>query len=331
MSEIRYLGLAKEETYGTKKAPTKFYGFLREGVRDSHEFIDVEAAAGRALSRRIAGPWSVEGDIEVFFQEDMKIFLEGLCGKDSHKETTETVDTTTAYVHTFTPQSWFDGYTLEIYPGLKLSDARYVTGAVFREATFEAPAREPLTARFSVRGHDTQLAEKTATPTISTATAFIFYRGEFSAAETLLGKTYRPRVEAFRLTHTNDLPDDLYVLFDRGYRGDAATGPLNVTGELDVSFADWSLFKKFLGSSEATSPLEEPTTYKLDLYFYGSTITGAYKRYLRIYMPRIQLDAAECSIDRRERIVYGLRFTALYDSVAGYSIRYTIRDTATGV
>lgn len=344
---MRFIGMsAPESPYGTANyasdpsdaAEFVWLPVVTESITESQEYIDVQAGAARELRRKVPGPWKVTGDFTVMFNGNMHRLLEAVCGTSS-----EISKTTNGGVSSrvFRPQVGFNGYTLHVYAGRTIDGntiGKSIAGTIIKEIAFEAPAREVLTAKCAIIGHRSALIEMGQIASdygdqLQTTRPFLFYEGHIDG--TLASDATadnRNFVEALRWTHTNELHDDLFTLGTRWYRGDADTGPLNVTGEMDISFKNWALYKKFYGDTTKNVPIaeldgpEDATLYSLTATFTGiATGNGTYPNVqLVVYMPSVILDSTKASFNERERIVYGVTFTALFNQSLGSCVQYTI-------
>jgi hypothetical protein len=335
---LRFIAVKKESIYGTAMAYASDFDYLpvvSESIVESQEYIEMQAGVARDLKSKLPGPWKIGGDFNVMMSADMSRLILALCGSDS-VTTSSDGGTPKVYKHEFLPKVSFEGFTLYVYPGKSLDNttiARRFAGVIVKEMALEAPAREVLTAGFTVIGSRSKLYSMLASDfnvtVLSALKPFVFYEGAIS------GTLTTACIEALRVTHANDIPDDLFCVGSRWYRGDVATGPLNITGEMDLSFASWDFYKKFYGDAaatepigEATCPVMEPTLYSLTATYTGLT-TGSkvagFENYLfKVEMPKVLIDTSKANFNERDRIVNGITFTALYDTVIGSSVKYTL-------
>jgi len=92
-------------------------------------------------------------------------------------------------------------------------------------------------------------------------------------------------------------------------------------------FKKRDIFQLFWEKAGATGPSGKvsPTSIKLKFSSVDEIISG-YPYYLEIYLPKVYLDTTEANIDRRERIMQSVDFTAIYDATEGAGVKYTVRN-----
>ena len=126
-------------------------------------------------------------------------------------------------------------------------------------------------------------------------------------------------VRALSVRIENDLVDDFYRLGDRTLPEIPVRG-FNVEGSFDVQFKDRTHLDRFLNAEETS----------IKATFRGPEIEGGYCNELVIDLPRVVYTAAGANIDRREVMVEGVEFKALYDETAGYIVKATLQNAVSG-
>ncbi|RLE67001.1 MAG: hypothetical protein DRJ38_00075 [Thermoprotei archaeon] len=316
----RFIGLAEESSYGNAATIDHWIDVVSESITSDQQMIDVETAGLRARRYRVPGPYRVGGSFDMVVAPDnITLILKAALGS-----ATTTDSGGGAYKHEFTPADTLPSLTLEICPDVG-SLSRQVVGVGITSLGFEATAREVLTASVDVIGQKESLVSPSS-PTLPSLRPFIFYEGALS-----LGGSDVANVEAFRFTIENDIPDDAYVLGSRFLPGLRVQG-LTVSGDMDVAFLSWDLYKRFFGSATATEPQTSLESVSLTLTFTGESTgdsTSGYENYKLIAeFPKVYFDTSEANFDRRDRIVQSLGWTAIYDSSSGYICKITVINTS---
>jgi len=313
----RFIGIAEETTYGTPVASVEYVDVVSESIVGEQSFLDLDTAGSRWIRARYPGAWVQSGSIDLIPNASrISKFLKWALGNVT---TTGDATTPTAYKHEITPASTLPSFTLEIFPDVG-SYSRQITGCGITSLRFEAPAREFVTATVDIIGRKEKLISPT-TPSFVSRRPFIFYDGSVSGLVSA-------NVEAIRLTIENDIADDAFVIDDRFLPGLRVQG-MTVTGELDIAFLNWDIYRKFLGSATALEPGATADSYSLTVTFTSTEQTGSavagYEYYqMKFELPEIYLDTSTANFDRRDRIVQGVSFTAAYNDTAGYIIKATV-------
>ena len=281
--------------------------------------IDVETAGLRARRYRVPGPYRVSGSFDMVVAPDnIALLLKAGLGSVS-----TTAGGGGAYKHEFTPADTLPSLTLEVCPDVG-SRSRQIVGVGITSLGFEATAREVLTCSVDVLGQKETLVSPSS-PTLPSLRPFIFFEGSLS-----LGGSDVANVEAFRFTIENDIPDDAFVLGSRFLPGLRVQG-MTVSGDMDVAFTTWDLYKRFFGNATASTPQTSLESVSLTLTFTGESTgdtTAGYENYKFIAeFPKVYFDTSEANFDRRDRIVQSLGWTAIYDSASGYICKLTVINT----
>jgi len=322
---VRYIGVASEATYGAgwAGAPTQYMDVVSESIVPDHGMIDIETAGYRERRLRVPGPYSLGGDIELIGNVDdlgtaLYLTLGNLTGGIG----------ASAYRHYITPSQTLPFWRMEIAPAVQQAAvymARQCVGGISTALSLEAIAREALSATWSVALQKDNLANATtAAPGFSTIRPLIFYEGAVTFGA--LGAV--ANVEAFRCTIENDVDTDATVLGSR-YLPGVRTQGITVSGEMDISFENWTMYQwVYAGAAAGTTPTTAIASNALTLTMTGTATgdgTPGYANYsLTLKCPQVYLDTAEANFDRRERIVEGITWNAVFDP-------NEVLDTVTGL
>jgi len=318
----RYISIEREGGYGVYRGNNlQYIDIVSESVAPDHGMIDIETAGEREWRHRVPGPYSIGGDIDLVVNADnIGRFFWWVLGDKT------TGASGACYTHEFESAQEINSFSMNIAPAVQDSGTyrmRRVVGCAVTSMAIEAVAREALTATVSVIGQKDSLVADAQTPSFSTVRPFIFYEGSL----TLDGGTVA-NVEAFRLTIDNDIADDAYTLGSRYLPGIRLQG-ITISGDMDVAFTNWDLYKRFYDGSVSGSEPSDTThgSIALVLTFIGEA-TGcsggdAFYR-LELDLPKCYFDTTEANFDRRDRIIQSLDFTATYDDTQTYTLQVTL-------
>jgi len=320
---VKFLGLGKEATssYAVSVAIAKYIDIVRESVNPDQGFIDPETAAYREGRLRIPGPYIVSGDIDMLVDADS--IMEVLSAVTGDEPSTPAGNLRS---YKFKPTSSIYSMTMEIAPDIPTGavKARKLTGTVFKAVRFEAPAREVLTATVTCHAaKDALRAPSTGSPTFSSKNPFVFHHGALQINGSAVAD-----VQAFRMTFENDIPDDIHTLGSR-FLQKIHVGGVNITGDMDIVFDNWDYYAMFWGAAAASVAGCTVTSVQVDLAFTEcdpaqSVAAGSYPMF-RIYLPKVYFDNTRANIDRRERIVQGVDFTAIYASSLAAGVEFEVQ------
>jgi len=314
----RYLGIGEETTFGTPVSPAEYIDIVSESISADRATIFPETVRRGPYFARPGG-YVPSGDIELFASANsIARFLKWAYGK-----VTTTVDdavSPVAYKHEYIIDKALKSFTAEIAPDVGGS-ARQLAGCAVSSLAMEAVARELLAVTVSVVcAKEAKITE--TTPTFDTLEPFVFHEGVASIA----GSTNN-KVEAFRSTVENTIPDDDFVLGDQ-FRPRLHVLGVSITGSLSMSFEDWDEVERFYGGPGKTSPQSNVGEAALKLEFTGpdtgSTVAGYEKYKLILEIPKASYRTTSFNVDRRERIVQEIEWTALFDSGISSWIKATV-------
>ncbi|MCP8308682.1 MAG: hypothetical protein H3Z53_05325 [archaeon] len=300
----RYLGIGKESTYGTPATASYYIPIISESLKLEQGYIYPETVAYRPFGKVIAGKKLVTGGWEeyVTYDKGIGLILKALLGSE-----TKTNPTTGVAKHEFKSASSLPSLTVRV--GLHDVTEKILHGIGINELTLELVAGELLRCSVDCVGED-ETTGTLGTPTFSTQD-FI----DFSKITTFKLDTTDITPERFTITIRNNIDADAHVL---GLRTLPRLEPerLEVIGEMDIRFLSTAHLDNFIAS----------TKKDLQVIMRGPLITGTYYNELQIDCDEIIYDAGDAYIDRQERIVENLKFTAIRDPTSAEPIIITLQN-----
>ena len=301
----RYLGIGKETTYGTPVAASYYMPIISESLKLEHGYLFPETVAYREFDRVVPGKKLVTGGWEMYvtYDKGIGLILKALLGGE-----TKTNPTTGVASHVFKRASSIPSLTARV--GLHGVTEKIVSGLGINELTFELEAGDFLRCSVDCVGRD-ETTGTLSTPTFSTQD-FI----DASKVVTFKLDTADVTPERFSLTIRNNIDTDAFELGSRTLKRLEPTG-FEVEGEMDIRFLTTSHLNDFLNS----------TKKDLQVKLQGPLITGTYYNELQIDCDEIIYDAGDAYIDRQERIVQNLKFTAIRDPTSNEPIIITLQNT----
>jgi len=309
----RYLGVAKEgATWGSGVAPSKWYDFITEGIAGDPSNLYLETAGQEAYPDGLPGPWKQAGPVEMLLcPENCGEILLAAFGKS-----TPLSGASVAWQHTFELARPLGSLTLEIFPGKIGSTAypRRIEGVGIKSLKFEAAARELCIMTVETVGKkETILTSSAFSAHTEVKKPFTFWQSAIEWG----GSPLASRIEAFRCTLENPIDDDAFVLDTRFLPGIKMSGHRMLTGEMDIQFESWDEYRRIYGgdATQVTpiSGIDASADFALKLVMTGGATNDAtYANYkLELDIPHVRLDTSEANVDKRERIVQSVGFTAL--------------------
>lgn len=238
------LGVAKEATWGTFVAPTRFFPLRSEGLEFSQERLDSEAiVAGRTTPSSdlwALGGRSVSGGIELdATAASQGILWEAALGNVS-------TSGTGPFTHTFTPGD-LDGKSLSIQVGRPDlgGTVRPFSFTGCKVASLELSVETGSLASLSVEiiGRDVSTSETLGTPSFS-ATPQILTGHKTTVS--IAGSSVNAR--SFTLSIENPLSDDRFRTADEFLLEPHLVGLREITAEVEVEFADLTQFQRFVNA-----------------------------------------------------------------------------------
>jgi len=304
----RYLGLGKETSFGASATPSRFVDPLRIDITCEKEPILRRSIASRFPLDKAPGNIVVTGEVE--FQVDPEVigdFLLMLLGK-VEADQPDPSNAPSVYQHVFTPCELEEEpatYTLEI--GMNGS-ARRIVSTILESLSVEFAPGEYASATASIVG---QKEEQASLVTPSFPSVRCWHSGDAS----ITINDSQAELRALSLEINNNPSTDHHVIGNR-YLTRHELGELEVTGSMDIRFADRGELDRFLGDEEAS----------MKITLTGDLIEGEYRYELQIELPRIVYSAWSGEISGVEPIVQSVDFTALRSS-GGEPIKVTLTNT----
>jgi len=334
---IRYIAVASEAAYGEAwgGGPTQYMDVISESVVPDHGMLDIQTAGYKERRLRVPGPYSLGGDIELVGNvDDLGTALDFTLGTRSGGIGAS------VYRWYLTPSQTIPDFKMKIAPAvvdttLANYASRRCVGGMSTAISLEAIAREALTATWSVAFQQDAMAVSSvvppAAPGFSTVRPLIFYEGAVQfGTHDAWEEDPVANVEAFRCTIENDIDVDATVLGNRFLPGIRTQG-ITVSGDMDISFEDWDMYRWFYAGTQAGSaPTTTIAANSLVLTMLGvgtGDATAGFQNYkLMIECPSVYLDVSEANFDRRERTVEGITWNAVFNptetfgAVTGYIV-----------
>lgn len=291
----RYLKLGKESTYGTPVAGAYTIRFTSENLKLEHGYIRSRTVEARELTRSAAGPKKVSGGWEQCVNyKNIGLILKALLGDETKSNPAAGVA-----LHTFTRNALGSLPSLTARVGKHDVAETVYHGLGVDSLSLTLEPEDYLKAKIDVIGEDL------TTGTVDGAPSFADMDfASLTDTFTLGGVAATP--ERFALTIKNGLKSDHHNITSRLLPRIEA-GELEVTGEMDIRFLDTTHLDDFLAG----------TRRALVGKWRGGVISGAYNYELEVDVNDIEYDAADAFVDRQERLVESLAFTAVKASGSG--------------
>jgi len=322
---VRFVGVGEEGSYAQAwSTPTQYMDIVSESITPDQGMIDVQTAGYRERRIRVPGGYKLEGDIELAGGPD-DIGTAAYFTLGEHEQT----NSASIYRHLLTPTQTLESFRMEIAPAVKDGvnyTARRCIGGLSTGLSFEAVAREALTATWSVAFQkDSKSTVTTTTPAFPTGVfknPLVFYHGAVTFG-TYGAEAAVANVEAFRCNIENNIDTDAFVIGSRFLPG-RRLQEITVSGDMDVQFENWDMYKYFYdGTSTGSTPGDTVTENSLILTMTGGPTgqAGAFANFkLVISVPAITFDTADASFSTRDRIVENLAWNAVFHSAATWGL-----------
>jgi len=293
---VRYFGLAKQTSFNSPAAPTKFIDVLSANPAPSDELIFTQSLGAREATSWLPGLKYAEPEVETHIWPEG---VEDIFYSFFQKVTTTTLDETNeVYQHEFTPAplgSAATYYTWEI--GYDTVTALRIPNVVVNSLTFTFTSEEPPTLSASaVGGFPTTAA--LATPTYSTIRQFVN-----QDIEVRIGGA---AVELQELTIELNNNLERYHDLTAALKAIDLT-KLEVSGSFSARFKSSAHLNRFLNESETS----------LAVTLTGPTAGGTHNYKLVIEIPRIIYEAWESDVSGSELLVEDVDFQAIKPSAGG--------------
>ena len=307
----RYLGLGKESSFGSPAPPTRFIDPLRIDISCEKEPVIRRSIASRFPLDAASGNVVVTGEVELHAEpESIGDLLLMLLGRVETSQP-DPANAPSVYSHVFTPCDLGETpptYTLEI--GFEQS-ARRIISAILESLELELAPGEYASATASVIA---QKEEESSPLTPSLSSTRPWHSGD---AKVMINDV-EAELRAFSIEINNNPSTEHHPLGSR-YLAEHELGELEITGSMDVKFADRSHLDRFLSDDEAS----------IKITLTGAEIEAGYRNALEIELPRIVYSAWGGEISGAEPIIQSIDFEALKPS-DGSPIKVTLTNEVSG-
>lgn len=330
----RYLGIAKETTFGEFTSPTKYIPIMSEDISESREELLEEPIGYFDPTDARPGYTEFAGGIEYKLRlSTIGAFFEGLLGQVS-TSVEATTSGKTLYKHEFTPVQPGDlsgnqlpSFSLEV--GMDDIGARRYSGVVFKGMSLEIVPNDWVGMSTDIIARKMTITSSQSSPSISYDKPLVWFDGKV----TIKGGV-TTEIKALTLEISNDIitgEDALRII-----QGTTGMYPVEfvlrgreVTVEMDVAVEDLDWLGYFMGGSASATELSEYFgTMSAQIVLRGQYISdlSTYERIV-IDIPKLIISESAINVDGRERLIQNLSCRAIYDSDAGYAIKVTVYST----
>jgi len=283
---------------------------------------------------RVTG--SIEGIADYI---NTAVFIESLCNHDvtptALKYTKDTTEYIAGYKYEYKPQDSILANLLYLQIGYGQAEALVCKGCAVNRFEFAATGGEPATFTADILAKEALLDDTPLTqPTIDTTEPMMFYTGKVTFTDEAGVAKELADIRAFRLSIANNYIDDYFTIGSQTLAG-ILQQELEITGELELTFKNFDLYKKFIGGLKFS---QHPVKYGIKLEFEGGIIdvggggASTYKFLCSFNMPVVIFSEAEVGIERTEVAVHRYAFRALYDAgKAASPITITIQNEESSI
>ena len=307
----------KESTYGTAGTINSSFGLVQSvSPTENNSLIKIRTMGGtRDYSNIVPGKFEVSGSFSYYVQDGK--FLAFAIGEAADADW----GTTDAYVHTMGAgtdpgANDFPSFTLEFANTESTSPLtnnlkRVYTGCMVNTLGLSATVDEPLMANVDWIGR-TVLASQAANTSVtdSTKDPYVFYQGSLyvssgaaPVADVAIASGDKIcELNSFDVSINNNLEALWYICSaETNARALKALVPKgrDWEGNIEIHFTNWDMYRKFLGSTSATSPQDTLTGFNVVLDFVRSGIIGGTKAttddFMRIVLKDVKFDQNEIS------------------------------------
>ncbi len=305
----RYLGLAKETTYGTALAPTTYMRIDSEALKFMPNFMYHRTVeGGRRLQTAQAAKQMSKGSIKFMpvYDKGLGEILSMLLGS----WTTTNIDAAVRWQHVFSPlttlgagtppsysvEMGLDDITSERYPGCSVGRLRITADAEAVFVVFDAEifGRKPTT-------------QTLATPTFS---SLDYLNAGQVATQTLGGVT--TKFEKFSV----EIVGGMFPVFKPG-------SLLPDSIDLEPVMVTSSFATRFLTTADLTDFLN--ATQKALVYKWQGPVLGTGNYSLQLDLPKLNFDEGDIDVNEQQRLLQVRNVTAIEDPTNGL-IKFTLNN-----
>ncbi len=302
----RYFGYGKESTYNPSGGAgiTRWVDIASESLTPDASSIYPDNVSQRDPTFAIKGPFKYAGDISCWAQPTTSVGLMtyalGTVSTDAQANS--------VYKHWIEPSNTIPTFTFAV--GVDEVTERTVSGAAVNGFTIDYKAGEAIGLTYNIVGaNETLTALDNANVSFPTENPFGF------ADVTMNNPTGSDTIlEALSITYTNNIADDAFSLGSR-YLPAVVVGRRQITGSMDLRFETTQEYQKFLTGDMVPSGASQQAIQILANY--GTRGQSDFREF-KVTLPKINYDTTKANIDRMERVVQGVDFTAIYDTSSGY-------------
>jgi len=316
----RYLGIAKETVYGTPVTPTKFIDVVKEDFAASQEILLDDTVRGRDYYKQSAGAVKVGGGFDFFVAPENGIgqLLYYALGAVSSAQQ----GGTSAYLHTITPADDPPSFTVE--KGMDAITGLQYPGCKIAKLVLKTVKKEKLSCSVDIVGKTEKVATL-STPSWSNLPDFTFTQGTYKLNTVANGDIVGAEIRIL-----NALKEEEYRAGARVI-GKLPVGARKIEGKFDLEFTDKTQLERFYGAASATEPQATLTGVSLDFLWTAGVIEGDYNYSLELEIPQIYYSTAKAVLNKRDLIMQGVEFHAIYDATATYVVRAKLQNKETSL
>ncbi|MDP8961489.1 MAG: phage tail tube protein [Actinomycetota bacterium] len=321
------LGVAKETTYGTPVAPSRWYEITEEGIERQRELVQSNGLRSqtrnlRRGSRRVETQRWAEGGVTLELpNKGLGLLLENLLGKTAVITQPDAVGFPTVYLHTYELGSPV-GKSLTVQKQLRdadnvLVDKLTMHGGKIVDWTFSVATGEIGTLEASFDFEDIDKTTAAGAPTYPDPISnFHFGQASLYKAGASLAKVTEASVEG-----ANNLKTDSFFLGTGGLKGEPFPNDFpEVSGSLTAEFDSLATYY---------DAFADDTAFELRLEFVGDNIAGTYDYFLKIILPECHFTGGTPVVSGPDVVTPEVPFEAAHDGTnPGVRILYQTTDSA---
>jgi hypothetical protein len=280
------LGIAKEVTWGTYVAPTRFLEFVSETLARNKRTITsqgIRASADRQLqrsSRRVVTGRDGSGQFTIELPYDGIVALLEACLGSVTTAQPDAVNAPTVYQHTFTLGSLL-GKSLTIQKGVERNDGTVIpfsfVGSKVSSWELSVAANEFARLATTIDAQDVQTA-----PTLVPATFDDGNLAHFQQAALKRDGITLAAITSASVTGTNPMRTERYYLGNAGLKAEQTDQGYPTVGG--------SFSADFVSDGDLVAAYDDDASLEIELSFVGDVIEGAFDESLTVTIGDVRLD-----------------------------------------